>query len=201
MADDEVSDEATLAETLGAFGARPLLDGTSEPAAAPSDPTPDGRHDEGWPETDESPVARVLGWVRWAAAPLGFFLFLSALTAYGLLRDREGSGAADSPAPAVATTALPATTATTAPATEVTTMPTIVEVPTTLPEPPAAPSTTLPPVTSDAGAARVTAGTAPVTRFDPVCGYTPGRTARITINGRPRPPVTVDAAGCVSVTR
>jgi hypothetical protein len=117
-----------------------------------------------------------------------------------VLRNREGNDAADSPAPpVVATTARPAITS---PAAEVRTVPTTgLQAPTTLPEPPAAPAPTSPPARPGPGSDRVTATTAPATRFGPVCGYAPGQTVVISINGRRAPPVTAGADGCVSVRR
>jgi hypothetical protein len=222
MAEDELRIDAGVAETLGAFGTRPLLDGTSDPGAAPSDPTPESHLDEGRPEPDESRLARLVGWVRWAAAPLGFFLFLSALTAYGVLRDREGSGTTNSqPSAAAATTAVPATAA---PTRQITVTPTtspqaaspattVPDAPTALssaapraasppaPAPPAAsPPAPSPSGTSGADPARSTATGVPVRYFGPACGHAPGQTIAVMIDGRRQVPATADANGCVSLT-
>ena len=205
MSDDDVRDDALLADTLGAFGTRPLLDGTPEPHGAPSDPTPEWHTDEEPPDADASRLGRLVGWVRWAAAPLGFFFFLAGLTAYGVLRDRDGSTVSDSrPAVAPATTSAPATT----PATTATTsvpastapVPVITVTPTTGPG--VTVSTTVLPSASDADAApSPAADDPPVRRYGPVCGYAPGQKVEIVINGRREGTASADADGCVSVTR
>ncbi len=196
MAEDEGRDDATLAETLGAFGARPLLDGTPDPDASPSGPVLEPPLDEG-KEPEESPLGRLLGWVRWAAAPLGFFLFLSALTAYGVLRDREGTSGSPAP-PAVVTEPPPRLTA---PVGEGSTAPTTAAgaSATTLAEPPLQPEGS-PPVPAETQPSRMTVTTTPA-RLGPVCGYTPGQSINISVNGRPAGRVTADARGCVSVHR
>ncbi|HWC11239.1 MAG TPA: hypothetical protein VG455_08455, partial [Acidimicrobiales bacterium] len=151
MADDDRRDEAILAETLAGFGPRPVLDGAAEPGE-PDDTRPDWQPDEEPGGPDESRLDRLAAGLRWAAAPLGFFLFLAALTAYGVLRDRAGD-TADSPSPApAATTEMPSTTApppTTEPPAAVTTVPTTAPpVPTTASAPAVVPVTTVPPVGS-----------------------------------------------------
>ena len=217
MAEDEGRDDATLAETLGAFGARPLLDGAPEPDdAPPGRPTPEWHPDEG-PEADGSRLGRLLGWVRWAAAPLGFFLFLSALTAYGVLRDRDGSSTTGSSASASragaapATTSAPATTATTpAPATTATSSQPAV---TATAGPRATVSTATPPraatgrsaaspppASAPAPTRSSAANSLPVRYFGPACGHAPGQTIAVTIDGRRLGPATADADGCVSLT-
>lgn len=196
MPEDDARDDATLAETLGAFGAQPLLEGTGAPDGAGTDAAGEWYPDDGPAGDDGSRPGRLVRWLRWGAAPLGFLLFLAALTAYGVLRDRDGTSDAPTP-PAVATTQV-----STAPAPEATVPPTTaVDPPTTLPEAPPEPATTSPPVAAETDTAEVTATTAPAPRFGPVCGYAPGETVEILINGRPAGTATADADGCVSVTR
>ena len=214
MADDDAPHEPSIAETLpGGLGAVP-------PPASPQESTvlrdasQELRYDVGPPV--ESRMSRFVSWLRWAAAPLGFFLFLAGLTAFGLLKDDSTTDLGDTSTADVApepATSAPETTATTATAT--TTAPTTVaELPTSdapppaeppsaaAPEPtepsPTAPPETSPPAPRSAGAA---APAAAGPRYGPVCGYRPGQTVGITINGRPAGSVTADANGCVSVPR
>ena len=213
MPEDPDPDDVILAESLGAFSARPLLDGTAELDAARSDPAPEWRSDDEPPE-DESSAGRLVAWVRWAAAPLGFFLFLTALTAYGLLRDRDGTSDPGSrPAVAPQTTSAPATTvataepATTAPALQITVTPSTrppATVPaTTLPPEPSGPTSPVaPPPGLDPDPPPPPAANDPPPRsYGPVCGYSPGETVEVEINGRPEGLATADGDGCVSVTR
>ena len=217
MGEDERRDDAVLADALRAFGGvGPLPDGATEPDVAPSDPTPEWRTDGAPSEPDGSRVGRLVGWVRWAAAPLGFFLFLAALTAYGVLRDRDGSTVSGSqPAGAPATTSAPATTATTSLPARTPPVPATTVTPTTGPPTTARP-TTVPTTTAPAaaGGLRTTPSPSPSDsdpapaaddqsgRQDgPVCGYAPGETVDVVINGRPEGTATADGQGCVSVTR
>lgn len=199
MADDDVRDDATLADTLGAFGTRPLLEGPPESDDAPSDPTSEWHAEEPPRQPDESRLERLVAWVRWAAAPLGFFVFLSALTAYGVLRDRDGGSVSPEP-PAVA--GEPAAVST-PPVTEPITVPPTT-VPTTVPSAPttvAGPSPAPPPTSPPEAATdppEVTATTVATSRFRPVCGYTPGQPVIVSVNGRPAGEVAADARGCVS---
>lgn len=213
MAEDEGLEDAPFPEPLSALGGVPA-------PPRPADEPPTSANADGHVPFDdrrsfgrESRLDRLIGWVQWAAAPLGFFVFLVALTAFGLLKDEPTSDVGNTPlanvstptsaaaqAVAVATTVpeVPSTTA--APTTE----PPTTEPPTT--EPPAAqppatePPATEPPPEPASGSAEATSpNRAP--RFGPVCGYRPGQTVRIRINGEPAPPVTADANGCVSVNR
>jgi hypothetical protein len=208
MAEDEARDDTTLADTLGAFGARPLLDGTPEPDPASPEPTR-WRTDEPPARPDQSRLGRLVGWVRWAAAPLGFFLFLAALTAYGVLRDRDGSTASDSavdsqPAAAPVTTAAPTPTT---PGTPMTALaPQITFTPSTGPPSPRSP-TTLGGASTGRSAASAPAASGrqaaandlPVTRLGPDCGHAPGETVPLTVDGRRQVFATAAADGCVSL--
>lgn len=224
MGEDQRRDDAILADTLRAFAARPLPDGTTEPDVAPSHPAQEWHPEEEPPEPDGEPrepdgsrFDRVVGWVRWAAAPLGFFLFLSALTAYGVLRDRDGSTVSGSQSAGTpATTTAPATTATTSLPARTAPVPTTTVTPTTGPPMTASPTTV--PTTPPAAAGGLRSTPAPSgsdadpdrapaaddlrgKQYGPVCGYAPGETVDVVINGRPDGTATADAEGCVSVTR
>jgi hypothetical protein len=162
----------------------------------------------------DSRLGRLTDRIRWAAAPLGFLLFLAAITVHGLV---DGPGADEDVVPAAGqapSVTTPATAATTeASTTEAsTTVPTtIAEPPPAAPDPPAAapeaPQATAEPPASpppDAGAGderTVEAPSAAASRFAPVCGLVPGQTVHIAINGRPGPTVHADANGCVTVRR
>lgn len=138
---------------------------------------------------------RVVGWLQWAAAPLGFSVFLVGLTLFGLLKDEPTTDASSVPA---ATTPATRSTATPSVATSAPHAPTTTAAPTT--EPPA----TEPPATEPTPEAQPvgpSAGGSPSPRFGPVCGHPPGQMFEIVINGQPAPPVTADASGCVTVDR
>lgn len=204
MTEEEVPPDPSVPETLGGtLGAVPPPPRPSEESAVFTDASRDLR-DAGGPQ--EPRLARFVGWVRWAAAPLGFFVFLAALTAFGLLKDDEpATDVGDEPAANV----VPATPAPTIPETVVTTeVPTTVaEPPTTVTPPPTEPPPTQPPPTEPpapppaASPSRSSepAKPAAASRFGPSCGYRPGQTVRITINGRPAGTAIADGRGCVTV--
>jgi hypothetical protein len=138
---------------------------------------------------------RLTDWVRWAAAPLGFLVFVVGLTVFGLRHDGRtaleatppaGGSGATIPTPVPTTSGAPATT----PAPGVPPPPAPAEAP-------VASATAIEPAPADARASSPTTAA----RFGPVCGQVPGRTVQIVINGRPAPPVTADARGCVTVVR
>ena len=212
MADDDTPAEVSVPESLGgALGAVPPPPRPSEESAVFADASAALRSDVGSPL--ESRMSRFVSWLRWAAAPLGFFLFLAGLTAFGLLKD-ETTDTADQPAANVVpatgvgpvTTGPPATTAptttpepaTTAPEPPTTLAPPLTEPPAT--EPPAIePRATEPPATSPPSARTAPAAAPAAPRYGPVCGYRPGQAVRLTINGRPAGSATADANGCVTV--
>lgn len=224
--EEEAREDAALAETLGAFSTLPLLDGVSEAVASPEPVDEQFGEGETVPPEEASRLARFGGWLRWAAAPLGFFLFLAALTAYGVLRDRDGGDSersAREPAAltgSTSTTAMSATTPTTsviaAPTTLVGTPTTVVSeftgVTTTLLTPGASSSSTpiatlgtsarsapaAPPASAAAPPAQTTG--APVRYFGPACGHAPRQAVPITIDGRRERAVVADDNGCVSFT-
>lgn len=222
LPEEEAREDAALAETLGAFSTLPLLDGVSDAG----DPAPAEEHFEEGETAIEgggSRSARLVGWMRWAAAPLGFLLFLSALTAYGVLRDREsGDSESSARAPAAATSESPSTASasTTTPTTGLVEVPTTAlsefsRVTTTLLSPPASasPTSTVAPTASPrAGAATATTSSpgpasspaqttaARARYFGPACGHSPGQAVPITIDGRRERAVIADANGCVSFT-
>jgi hypothetical protein len=194
--------------------------GVPPPAAPPGD-APVGSPLPGPERLSTTPVVwvdsrlgRLTDRIRWAAAPLGFLLFLAAITVHGLV---DGPGADEDVVPAGApapSASAPATTATTEASS---TMPaTVAEAPTTAPAAPAAPpepaAATEPPAEPPPPAAAAdgdTVQTAPAAthttraapRFGPVCGLVPGQTVHVSINGRPGPTVRADANGCVIVRR
>lgn len=214
MAQDEGLDDAPFPETLGALGGVPApprpADEPPTSASVIGDAPVDDRPSVG----RESRLDRLIGWVQWAAAPLGFFVFLVALTAFGLLKDEPTtdarnvpaanmspptSAAAQTPAAAITVPEAPSTTAAPATTEPPTTEPPTTQPPTTEPPAPEPPTTEPPPEPASGSAEADSSNTAP--RFGPVCGYRPGQTVRIRINGEPAPPVTADADGCVSVNR
>ena len=221
MPQDEGLDDAPFPDTLSALGGLPA---TPRPADEPPTPAeanaevdlPDVRDAGG-----ESRLDRLVSWVQWAAAPLGFFVFLVALTLFGLLKDEPTTETGNAPAanasaarvaaPSAATTVSGAPSTTAAPTTD----PPATEPPPTQPqatqppatEPPATqspatqPAATEPPAPSEPAPVSQSAGRSTSPRFGPVCGYRPGQTVRIRINGQPAGTVTADAEGCVTVNR
>ena len=199
MPQDEGLDDAPFPETLGALGGVPAppRPGDEPPILAEANDEAnaevqlaDGRTPGGKSRRD-----RLVSWLRWAAAPLGFSAFLVAITLFGLLKDEPTTDAGGVPA---ATTPATRSTATPPVATTVPDVPTTTEPPTT--EPP----TTQPPATAptpEAQAVGPSAGRSTSPRFEPVCGHPPGQRFEIRINGQPAPPVTADANGCVTVSR
>ena len=209
MADDDAPTDVSVPETFGgALGAVPPSPRSSDESAVFTDASRDLAFAAGAPQ--DSRMARFVSWLRWAAAPLGFFLFLAGLTAFGLLKDEPTTDTGDQPAanltPATAvvptTTAPPATTTPTTtpepPTTAAPEPPTTAAPPPTEP-PPAAPPPTAPPATSPRSARTAPPATTAAPRYGPVCGYRPGQTVRLTINGRPAGSATADANGCVTV--
>ncbi|HEX2275439.1 MAG TPA: hypothetical protein VHG90_16375 [Acidimicrobiales bacterium] len=208
MTDEETPDDVSVPETLGgALGAVPPPPRPSEESSVFSDASRELRLETGRPV--ESRVSRFVNWLRWAAAPLGFFLFLAGLTAFGLLKDETttdtGDQMAANPQPAVSapptTVAAPTTVPATAP-------PTTVAAPVTAPPPteppptepaPTEPPQTAPPQTAPPAPSSARSAPAASPRYGPACGYRPGQTVRITINGRPAGTATADANGCVTV--
>ena len=211
-APDEAPDDASIPETLpGGLGGMPPSSVPPDESSVLRDASRGLRFDAGPPV--ESRMSRFVSWLRWAAAPLVFFLFLAGLTAFGLLKDDSTTDIADEPMADVAAvpTSAPTTTettATTAAPTTVAEPPASTAPPPLEPEPSAAPQPTEPPATAPPATsppeprAAGAAAPAPATpRYGPVCGYRPGQVVRITINGRPAGSVTADANGCVSVRR
>jgi hypothetical protein len=215
MADDDAPTDVSVPETLGGtLGAVPPPPRSSDESAIFTDASRDIAFPAG--ATQESQMARFVSWLRWAAAPLGFFLFLAGLTAFGLLKDEPITDTGDQQAANVmpATGVVPTTTAPPPAAAAPTTTP---EPPTTAtPDPPTAaalppseppptePPPTEPPPTAPPATLPPSARTAPpaapaAPRYGPVCGYRPGQAVRITINGRPAGSATADTNGCVTV--
>ena len=195
MPQDEGLDDAPFPETLSALGGVPAPPRPGDEPPILAEPDPEVQlHDRRTPG-GESRRDRLVSWLRWAAAPLGFSVFLVALTLFGLLKDEPTTDAGGVPA---ATTPATRPTATPPVATTVPDAPTTTATPTT--EPP----TTQPPATEPApGAQQVgpSADRSTSPRFGPVCGHPPGQMFEIVINGQPAPPVTADANGCVTVDR
>ena len=202
MADDERWNGAPRPEAPGPLGAAPSLPRISDEPAAAAGTHPDLGLEDRPTASSEPRLNRLVDWLRWAAAPLGFFLFLAALTLHGLTVKDESSGAGDLPAarPAPSISA-PVSTATTAQVIAVAT--TVPQAPTTTAATPQEPPTTTATVVTSAPEGDGTQAPTPTTaaRFGPVCGFTPGETVRIRINGQPAPPVTAGANGCVSASR
>lgn len=199
MPQDEGLDDAPFPETLGALGGVPAppRPGDEPPILAEADPEVP-LHD-GQTPGGESRRDRLVSWLRWAAAPLGFSVFLVALTLFGLLKDEPTIDAGGVPA---ATTPATRSTATPPVPTTVPDAPTTTATPTTEP-PTTQPPATQPPATAPTPPREVgpSAGRSTSPRFGPVCGHPAGRMFEIVINGQPAPPVTADANGCVTVNR